>query len=562
MEERNHQSQLAAPAVEPIGVPVEDRPPLPREGEPINGFPAPAAHPREPRRGTARRPRIEKGSLRLFRLFGVDVFVHWTWFIAAYFQFRQRPEIDNRPWPFHYESPAPWYVAEILTLFLIVLLHEFGHALACRSVGGRAERIYLWPLGGVAFVQPPQRPGPFLWSIVAGPMVNLLLVPLLIGLALIVWAAGMDRWCPDALAFLIMMTVVNVVMLLFNLLPIFPLDGGQILQELLWFVIGRARSLLVVTILALPAAALLGVLALGTGNYVLAVLCGLGLLASLAGLARARLLLRIRNAPRHPGFHCPACGAAPPVGDYWVCSRCTMRYDTFARRATCPRCGNHPAQTMCAECLQSRPFADWAPADQTAAPAPEPAAPRPVLSGLRPLPSVSLGERALWAAVLGGIVLAGGWVVAGRDNLVPVLVLALGGAILGTTLAEGVSRGRRARAARKQLDGTWRLVEFDGKDLTVDGAPIIRMTISGHQFAERIGHEQTAGGSFWLDPVKQPGAINIVPSIGPAAGHTCQGIYELRGTLLRVCVGRPGGPRPVTLAFEPERQELMVYRKE
>src|SRR5213078_4291206 len=66
-------------------------------------------------------------------------------------------------------------------LFAIVLLHEFGHALACRQVGGRADRILLWPLGGVAFVDPPPRAGAMLWSIVAGPLVNVLLAPVTIG---------------------------------------------------------------------------------------------------------------------------------------------------------------------------------------------------------------------------------------------------------------------------------------------------------------------------------------------------------------------------------------------
>ena len=46
-----------------------------------------------------------------------------------------------------------------LGLFLIVTLHEFGHALACRQVGGKADQIVLWPLGGVAYVAPPPRPG-------------------------------------------------------------------------------------------------------------------------------------------------------------------------------------------------------------------------------------------------------------------------------------------------------------------------------------------------------------------------------------------------------------------
>ena len=74
-----------------------------------------------------------------------------------------------------------WNALEYLALFAIVLLHEFGHALACRQVGGRAEQIVLWPLGGVAYVDPPQRPGATLWSIAAGPLVNVVLAPLLIG---------------------------------------------------------------------------------------------------------------------------------------------------------------------------------------------------------------------------------------------------------------------------------------------------------------------------------------------------------------------------------------------
>jgi Zn-dependent protease len=70
-----------------------------------------------------------------------------------------------------------WNVLEYLALLLIVLLHEFGHSLACRQVGGQADRIVLWPLGGVAYVQPPQRPGATLWSIAAGPLVNVALIP-------------------------------------------------------------------------------------------------------------------------------------------------------------------------------------------------------------------------------------------------------------------------------------------------------------------------------------------------------------------------------------------------
>ncbi|MEM1354747.1 MAG: site-2 protease family protein [Planctomycetota bacterium] len=106
-------------------------------------------------------------SIRLFRLFGIDVFLHWTWFIAAVFIIPA----------FHMFDSLVYKIGIFVALFGIVTLHEFGHALACKSVGGKANRIMLWPLGGVAFVQPPQRPGAVLWSIVAGPLVNVVLVP-------------------------------------------------------------------------------------------------------------------------------------------------------------------------------------------------------------------------------------------------------------------------------------------------------------------------------------------------------------------------------------------------
>ncbi len=76
-------------------------------------------------------------------------------------------------------SSVTWNVLEYLALFLIVTIHEFGHALACRQVGGTANQIVLWPLGGVAYVDPPPRPGATLWSIAAGPLVNVALLPVL-----------------------------------------------------------------------------------------------------------------------------------------------------------------------------------------------------------------------------------------------------------------------------------------------------------------------------------------------------------------------------------------------
>src|SRR3979409_357385 len=114
-----------------------------------------------------------KGSFHLFHFAGVDVFLHWSWFLVALYAINYR--MGNY-------SSAVWNVFEYFALFTIVLMHEFGHSLACRSVGGQANQIVLWPLGGSAYVSPPPRPGPTLWSIAAGPMVNLMLFPVLTAL--------------------------------------------------------------------------------------------------------------------------------------------------------------------------------------------------------------------------------------------------------------------------------------------------------------------------------------------------------------------------------------------
>src|SRR2546429_9342637 len=186
---------------------------------------------------------MRQGSIHLFRIAGVDVFLHWSWFLVAAF------EISGRTRTY---SSLSWNILEYLALFSIVLLHEYGHALACRQVGGIANRIVLWPLGGVAYVDPPPRPGATLWSIAAGPLVNVALLPVL-------WIlTSLSRSLtstPDVHSLVRSVYIIDLVLLVFNMLPIYPLDGGQILRSLLWFVIGRARSLMVAAGLGLIGAA-------------------------------------------------------------------------------------------------------------------------------------------------------------------------------------------------------------------------------------------------------------------------------------------------------------------
>ena len=178
------------------------------------------------------------GSIRLFRVAGIDVFLHWSWFLVAVYEVQQ--------WRSIFSSPV-WAAILYLGLFVLVTMHEFGHALACRQVGGRAERIVLWPLGGIAFVSPPPRAGAMLWSIAAGPLVNVALVPILTYARHAAGHAGWMETNPDAFLVVLWLWKINLGLLLFNLLPVYPLDGGQILRAVLWFPLGQIRSLFIAT---------------------------------------------------------------------------------------------------------------------------------------------------------------------------------------------------------------------------------------------------------------------------------------------------------------------------
>ena len=292
----------------------------------------------------------QSGSIRLFRIAGIQVFLHWSWFLVAII------EINNRRGSY---SSVAWNAAEYVALFVIVLMHEFGHALACRQVGGQANRIVLWPLGGVAFVAPPQRPGATLWAIAAGPLVNLVLIPVALMLAVASERMGWGDSFPDAQHFLWMMVYINVALLVFNLLPVYPLDGGQILRSLLWFWLGRTRSLKVATIIGFAGAA--GLLA--AAFYMSSI--WIGLLALFMGIMcwrgwkQAGVLSRMDAMPRHSGFACPSCKAAPPVGAFWICNRCRTPFDTFATGASCPKCQARFETTMCVQCGAFRPMSQW-----------------------------------------------------------------------------------------------------------------------------------------------------------------------------------------------------------
>jgi Zn-dependent protease len=195
---------------------------------------------------------MQRGAFPLFRFGGIQVYLHFSWLIVAWFEISLG---KNR-----YGSPG-WAAAEYVGLFAIVLLHEFGHAFACRSTGGRADRIVLWPLGGLAFVDPPMRPGAVLWSIAAGPLVNVVLFPILFVAATATASYRLIGVDPNLHHLSVSLCFINLTLLIFNLLPFYPLDGGQIVRALLWFKVGPVRSLMIAGVIGIFGAALVGLFA-------------------------------------------------------------------------------------------------------------------------------------------------------------------------------------------------------------------------------------------------------------------------------------------------------------
>jgi Zn-dependent protease len=293
-----------------------------------------------------------QASIRLFRLAGVDVFLHWSWFLVAVFEIKSGSD--------RYSSVV-WNVFEYLALFLIVLIHEFGHAMACRKVGGTAKTIVLWPLGGVAYVDPPQRPGATLWSIAAGPLVNVALLPVLFLALMISVRSHWAQLRPDLYNLVIAVFVIDLGLLLFNMLPIYPLDGGQILRSILWYVMGRARSLLVATVIGFLGVAALVIFAIRSGSAWYFILSIFIVVNCWAGFKHSIFLLRLAKVPRRLGFACPWCSAGPLLGAFWVCSQCQSNFDAFATDGVCPSCTNPDLLALCFDCGRHHKVSDWVP---------------------------------------------------------------------------------------------------------------------------------------------------------------------------------------------------------
>ena len=185
-----------------------------------------------------------KGFLKLGKVAGIRLEVHWTFALlliwAGFIEFRNSGNLER----------VAVNQGFILVLMACVVLHELGHALTARKFGIKTQRIILLPIGGVATLEKmPEKPGQELLVALAGPAVNVVIA---IVLALIIPVKSYFNfdnilveemlYAPNLQNFLFYLFIANIMLVVFNLIPAFPMDGGRVLRALLAFRLSRVEA--------------------------------------------------------------------------------------------------------------------------------------------------------------------------------------------------------------------------------------------------------------------------------------------------------------------------------
>lgn len=185
-----------------------------------------------------------KGALKLGSVSGIKIEIHWTFSLllvwVAFIEIQGGGDLGR----------VLINEALILVLFACVVLHELGHALMAKKYDIKTKKILLLPIGGVASLEKmPEKPGQELMVALAGPAVNVviafllaLVIPFKDYFGLAGQGMGDMLYVPSFHNFLFYIFIANIMLVVFNMIPAFPMDGGRVLRALLSFGLGRVRA--------------------------------------------------------------------------------------------------------------------------------------------------------------------------------------------------------------------------------------------------------------------------------------------------------------------------------
>ena len=186
------------------------------------------------------------------RVFGVRIGVDPSWFLVLFLIIWQLSGYYKDLFPGHDSKAFTLAVVSALLFFTSVLLHELGHAVVAMRNGIGISGIDLWMFGGVAKMErDTESPGVEFRVAVAGPLVTLVIAAACLGLGSLVenthdvlrTSQFEDTPTNEATAVLGYLAFINTVLLVFNLVPGFPLDGGRIARAIAWWRTGdRIRA--------------------------------------------------------------------------------------------------------------------------------------------------------------------------------------------------------------------------------------------------------------------------------------------------------------------------------
>ena len=186
-----------------------------------------------------------KGSFHIATFSGIPVKIHWSFGLLLLYIAFDTTQTTGFKWLAILIS-----IGFVLSVFVCVILHEFGHALMARKFGVRTHDITMTPIGGIARLERmPEGKGQEFWVAIAGPMVNFVIVGLIWcgfflveGIRLPLFSSTLWSVENQPPSYFIILLLANGYLGVFNLIPAFPMDGGRMLRSLLSLKMSREKA--------------------------------------------------------------------------------------------------------------------------------------------------------------------------------------------------------------------------------------------------------------------------------------------------------------------------------